>query len=85
MGVNSLPKTVTRHRRDCDLNPDRATHVASPNMQLFELRTWDRQTDTQTDGRIAALLDALCCVIVDLKSQHAHSRLLQFSVRLGLQ
>ena len=25
MGVNSLPKTVTpvtRHRRDCDLNPD---------------------------------------------------------------
>ena len=22
MGVNSLPKTVTRQRRDCDLNPD---------------------------------------------------------------
>jgi len=21
MAVNSLPKTVTRHRRDCDLNP----------------------------------------------------------------
>ena len=21
MGVNSLPKTVTRHRHDCDLNP----------------------------------------------------------------
>ena len=21
MGVNSLPKTVTRQRRDCDLNP----------------------------------------------------------------
>ena len=21
MGVNSLPKTVTRYRRDCDLNP----------------------------------------------------------------
>jgi len=21
MGVSSLPKTVTRHRRDCDLNP----------------------------------------------------------------
>ena len=20
-GVNSLPKTVTRHRHDCDLNP----------------------------------------------------------------
>jgi len=22
IGVNSLPKTVTRQRRDCDLNPD---------------------------------------------------------------
>jgi len=22
MGVNSLPKTVTRQRRDCDLNSD---------------------------------------------------------------
>ena len=22
MSVNSLPKTVTRQRRDCDLNPD---------------------------------------------------------------
>jgi len=22
MGVSSLPKTVTRQRRDCDLNPD---------------------------------------------------------------
>jgi len=22
MGVNSLPKTVTRQRRGCDLNPD---------------------------------------------------------------
>ena len=21
MGVNSLPKTVTRQRRDCDMNP----------------------------------------------------------------
>jgi len=24
MGVNSLPKTVTRHRRGCDLNPGRS-------------------------------------------------------------
>ena len=24
MGVNSLPKTVTRQRRGCDLNPGRA-------------------------------------------------------------
>ena len=25
MGVNSLPKTVTRQRRDCDLNPGPST------------------------------------------------------------
>jgi len=25
MGVNSLPKTVTRQRRDCDLNPGPVT------------------------------------------------------------
>jgi len=27
MGVNSLPKTVTRQRRDCDLNPGPLTAV----------------------------------------------------------
>jgi len=26
MGVNSLPKTVTRQRRDCDLNPGPSAH-----------------------------------------------------------
>jgi len=29
MGVNSLPKTVTRQRRDCDLNPGRAAPESS--------------------------------------------------------
>ena len=28
MGVNSLPKTVTRQRRDCDLNPDPSAPVS---------------------------------------------------------
>ena len=27
MGVNSLPKTVTRQRRDCDLNPGHSVHA----------------------------------------------------------
>jgi len=38
MGVNSLPKTVTRQRRDCDLNPDpsvqHANHSATEPVQL---------------------------------------------------
>jgi len=29
MGVNSLPKTVTRRRRDCDLNPGPSTPESS--------------------------------------------------------
>jgi len=29
MGVNSLPKTVTRQRRDCDLNPGPAAPESS--------------------------------------------------------
>ena len=28
-GVNSLPKTVTRQRRDCDLNPGPSAPVSS--------------------------------------------------------
>jgi len=29
MGVNSLPKTVTRQHRDCDLNPGRSALESS--------------------------------------------------------
>jgi len=29
MGVNSLPKTVTRQRRGCDLNPGPSAHQSS--------------------------------------------------------
>jgi len=29
MGVNSLPKTVTQQRRDCDLNPGPSVPVSS--------------------------------------------------------
>ena len=30
MGVNSLPKTVSRQRRDCDLNPLSTAPESSP-------------------------------------------------------
>jgi len=33
MGVNSLPKTVTRQRRDCDLNP-------GPSAPEFSMLMW---------------------------------------------
>jgi len=39
MGVNSLPKTVTRQRRDCDLNtglsaPESSTLTTRPEMNM---------------------------------------------------
>jgi len=34
MGVNSLPKTVTRQRRGCDLNPDPSAGLAESNGSL---------------------------------------------------
>ena len=41
MGVNSLPKTVTRQRRDCDLNPDpTAPESSTPTTRLASQRVW---------------------------------------------
>ena len=34
MGVNSLPKTVTRQRRDCDLNPGPSVPESTLTTQL---------------------------------------------------
>ena len=36
MGVNSLPKTVTRQRRDCDLNPGPSAPVTTLNHSATE-------------------------------------------------
>ena len=41
MGVNSLPKTVTRQRRGCDLNPDPSAPESSTLTTLNEM-TEDR-------------------------------------------
>jgi len=58
MGVNSLPKTVTRQRRGCDLNPDPSalesstltTRLLSHHCKCTsEHMLADRQTDRQTD------------------------------------
>ena len=36
MGVNSLPKTVARQRRDCDLNPG----PSAPESSTLATRLW---------------------------------------------
>jgi len=38
MGVNSLPKTVTRQRRDCDLNPGSMLTIRLPTLKCHNLR-----------------------------------------------
>jgi len=44
MGVNSLPETVTRQRRDCDLNPgpsvpESSTLTTQPSVDICVVRT----------------------------------------------
>jgi len=50
MGVNSLPKTVTRQRRDCDLNPG-PTHA---NHSATEPPSNNRKTE---NGQVAKWFD----------------------------
>jgi len=60
MGVNSLPKTVTRQRCDCDLNPGPSAPESS-TLTSIDMKTGRVvpeicvQTDTQTDTLIAIL------------------------------
>ena len=43
MGVNSLPKTITRQRRGCDLNPD-ATAPESSTQPLGAKLIWENNS-----------------------------------------
>jgi len=59
MGVNSLPKTVTRQRRDCDLNPGPSvpesstltTRLQSPRSCLNTCRLFQRDC-SQRNARV---------------------------------
>ena len=77
MGVNSLPKPVTRQRRDCDLNPGPSAPESStlttrlpshPNVprqkakyQLVVFRVWD----------VASNRNSCTCVDTRAPSQHS--------------
>jgi len=53
MGVNSLPNTVTRQRRDCDLNPG----PTAPESQMTDRQRDGQTVATQTPtGMIRALI-----------------------------
>jgi len=48
MGVNSLPKTVMRQRRGCDLNPGHTAPESSTLIAKFHYT--DTDTDTDPNG-----------------------------------
>ena len=56
MGVNSLPKTVTRQRRGCDLNPGPSAPESStlttrlPSRPQDATATQFRSVNTETNG-----------------------------------
>jgi len=56
MGVNSLPKTVTRQRRGCDLNPSFCARVQHANHSATEPPEWwlgVKSTWTRRSGQTA--------------------------------
>jgi len=53
MGVNSLPKTVTRQRRGCDLNPD----PSAPESSTLTTRLPSHPTKTAYNKRVASKIE----------------------------
>ena len=81
MGVNSLPKTVTRQRRDCDLNPGPSAPESST------LTTWLKKLYTvYTDEAVLVrvfdpvdivhvlLLHQCDCISPPARVRHSESR-----------
>ena len=62
MGVNSLPKTVTRQRRDCDLNPGPSAPESSTlTTRLISNKTISQQTSLRRRACTCAVVDLFVC------------------------
>jgi len=76
MGVNSLPKTVTRQRRDCDLNPGPSATESStlttrlPSHPLVELFTIKRSYGCQQSRYLTGPCGVLVQGLVDNSTQN---------------
>ena len=60
MGVNSLPKTVTRQRRDCDLNPG----PSAPEFSTLTTRLPSHPTMTGHDDSTINIVAVIIIIIV---------------------
>ena len=73
MGVNSLPKTVTRQRRGCDLNPGDSAPETSTLTTRLPSQPRDRELLSSPPGcatrqRHAALYMCSCCFALSISS-----------------
>jgi len=60
--VNSLPKTVTRQRRDCDLNPGPSAPESSTlTTRLINNKTISQQTSLRRRACTCAVVDLFVC------------------------
>ena len=78
IGANSLPKTVTRQRRDCDLNPGPTNHSATePTNSLVRLfqrgrRAVDKTTTYDGDVVDGGVVVEQYASAVDVVALDAH-------------
>ena len=65
MGVNSLPKTVTRQRRDCDLNPGPSAPESSTLTTRLPSQPPHMMGGKGMNGAVATTVDRLATVIAE--------------------
>ena len=73
--MNSLPKTVTRHRRGCDLNPG----LSAPESSTLTTRLPSHPTSTN-EGQGAVIFhenELLRCVVVIVRARSFRARQLR--------
>jgi len=64
MGVNSLPKTITRQRRDCDLNPSPSAPESSTLASGLPFRQYCPSTEKYTGWTKTEALQLVAIVYV---------------------
>ena len=69
MGVNSLPKTVTRQRRDCDLNPG----LSAPESSTLTTRLPSHRQNTNTANWTGFCTNPTCNAYLQTRCISWHS------------
>jgi len=70
MGVNSLPKTVTRQRRGCDLNPGSSAPESSTLTTRLTSHPWNNNNSNSNNYGNVSGADIMTIVIAIVHSVH---------------